>query len=112
MARRWNLPESTAQLIERHTRIEQLAAAGKEAPADEVSVALSSMLPAVTDGAWFGCEQFEQHYTAFFPAGAPGLCEALAQIDVEFAEFAPVMKVAAPPKTLVDCYREAITAAL
>jgi len=112
MARRWNLPETTAQLIERHTGIDQLAAAGKEAPADEVAVALSSMLPAVTDGAWFGCEQFERYYTAFIPAGAAGLCEALAQIDVEFAEFAPVMKVAAPPKTLVDCYREAITAAL
>lgn len=112
MARRWNLPETTAQLIERHTRIEQLTAAGKEVPPDEVAVALSSLLPAVSDGAWFGCEQFERYYTALCPPSAPGVCETLAAIDVEFAEFAPVMKVAAPPKTLVDSYREAITAAL
>jgi hypothetical protein len=34
----------------------------------------------------------------------------LAKIDAEFAEFAPVMKLSAPARSLVDYYNAAVAA--
>jgi hypothetical protein len=39
--------------------------------------------------------------------GTQSAPEILSQVDKEFSEFAPVLKISAPAKTLLQCYNEA-----
>ena len=100
----WNLPDDFAALIESHLEIEKFAARLREEPA-KLAVALSALLPTIADPVWNECEMFESYYDRVVPSG-PAVAEVLAQIDAEFAEFAPVMKLSTPRKSLVDCYHE------
>lgn len=120
MARRWNLPEEFADLIGCHSELECLSA-GEESCENELAVepsnggmsagrlavALSSLLPPVTDDVWHERDQFVASYERFCPADGPSIEQLLESIDQEFVEFAPVLKVAAPAKTLVARYSEA-----
>jgi HD-like signal output (HDOD) protein len=106
MARQWNLPEFFAEMIESHPAVEELAEQPGE-NAEKLTVALSALLPALADPTWVECRQFEDHYERTAPAGHPHLPQLLEQIDREFANFAPVLKLSLPSKSLVDCYREA-----
>jgi HD-like signal output (HDOD) protein len=111
IARRWNLPETATLYVERHTALDDLEA-GPGAAAGELAVALSALLPSTCDAGWPECECFEAHYRRLLPATAPAPCETLARVDIEFTDFAPVLKVAAPPRSLVECYRAAHAAAV
>lgn len=110
MARRWNLPEEFALLIESHTSIESLAAEAG-APTDRLAVALSALLPAVADRQWIEAAQFEDYYERFCPEDGPGLRDLLAQLDLECAEFAPLLRLSVPAMTLVECYDETLVPA-
>jgi HD-like signal output (HDOD) protein len=110
MARQWKLPEAFADMIENHHKIEQFAAECKTHP-DKLSVALSALLPTVADSEWRECEQFEKYYEQTVPAGSPSVAEILAEIDEQFVNFAPVLKVSTPSKSLVECYQEVTAAA-
>jgi HD-like signal output (HDOD) protein len=110
MARKWKLPEGSAKLIERHTAIDELAGR-KEAPVAEIAVALSSMLPTTSDQTWFECTLFQKHFEQVLPKGASSVLETLAQVDKEFVDFAPVLKISTPAKTLVQSFSEATSAA-
>jgi HD-like signal output (HDOD) protein len=109
MARHWNLPESNAVLIEQHTEIEQVISQVAARPA-EAAVALSAMLPAMRDENWPEVVEFEGYYQRALPRG-PALGEVLGKTDVEFTDFAPVLKIPSPAKTLVQCYAESLAAA-
>jgi hypothetical protein len=111
MARKWKLPDETAKLIERHTAIDALVAAEKRNPS-EVAVALSSLLPTAGDQHWPECGAFQKHYDQVRPKGSQSAAEVLTQVDKEFAEFAPVLKIAAPARTLLECFNEAQAAGL
>ena len=110
MARQWNLPEAFADMIESHHAIEQHAANYKANPG-KMAVALSALLPTVADAEWCECGPFEQYYEKTVPSGSPTVVEMLAQIDEQFVNFAPVLKVSTPSKSLVDCYQEVTAAA-
>jgi hypothetical protein len=69
-------------------------------------VALSSLLPASSDETWHEGPQFEALFNALRPEQAPSIPEFLDQIDRDFVEFAPVLKIANPAKSLVDRYQE------
>jgi HD-like signal output (HDOD) protein len=98
MARQWSLPEEFAQLIEVHTQLDEFLANGcKEA--GKVSVALSALLPAAQDDQWYERSKFLSAYERL-SAGKKPVEELFAQIDREFSEFAPVLKLAAPAKSL------------
>ncbi len=104
MARSWSLPEDFARLIENHTQLNQLlATASKDMGA--IAVALSSMLPAASDKVWTEREAF---LTAFSKIAGPtsSVAKTLAQVDIEFTEFAPVLKLATPAKTLIHFLEE------
>lgn len=105
MARQWNLPEEFAALIERHTDIDGLSVAG--AAPELLAVALSSLLPVVNDDEWSECGQFEGFYGQLCPAEGPTVVEFLQKIDLEYLVFAPVLKIAAPAKSLLTRYAEA-----
>jgi HD-like signal output (HDOD) protein len=110
LARNWNLPEDFAVLIENHLDIERWAAQ-PQAEAGNLSVAMSGLLPAINDPLWIECARFEELYGKISPAGSPSAEAILAQIDAEYGDFAPVLKLASPPKSLVEAYEEAVQAA-
>jgi HD-like signal output (HDOD) protein len=99
MARQWSLPEEFAQLIEAHTRLDQFLKEGCK-DAGKVAVALSALLPAANDSEWYEREKFLAAYEKL-SAGRRPASEIFAQIDQEFTDFAPVLKLATPGKTLV-----------
>jgi hypothetical protein len=106
MARYWNLPDDFANLIENHTEIEKIIGQSREAP-DRVAVAMSAMLPSISDTVWAEFQQFESFYKIIVPAKGPTIEDAMKKVDDEFDQFAPLMKLGKPAKSLVDRYREA-----
>ncbi len=109
MARQWNLPEAFADMIESHHEIDKHAANYKSNPG-KMAVALSALLPTVTDPEWCECSLFEKYYDKTIPPGNPTVVEILTQIDEQFVNFAPVLKVSNPNKSLVECYQEVAAA--
>ena len=106
MARNWNLPEDFAVLIENHLDVERWAS-NPQTKAGNLSVAMSGLLPAIGDPIWIECSKFKGLYGRITPAGSPSVTAILEQIDAEYGDFAPVLKLAAAPKSLMDTFREA-----
>jgi hypothetical protein len=69
--------------------------------AGKLAVALSALLPAANDDEWFERQKFLTAYEKLSSARRP-IDEVLAQIDKEFGEFAPVLKLATPGKSLAQ----------
>lgn len=111
MARQWNLPDDFAMLIENHLAFDAVAQRGRRDPR-VAAVAMSALLPAVADPAWHDACRLEKVYDEIRPPRAPSLAKLLAQVDQEFAGFAPMMKISLPPKSLVDWYGDVATAAV
>jgi len=109
MARQWNLPEEFAVLVEHHDAIDRWASQGKKNP-NEAAVALSALLPTIADPVWHECGMCEEYYAQIAPPGSPSLVELLARTDQQFVDFAPVLKLATPAKSLVECYTEVAAA--
>ncbi len=99
MARQWSLPEEFAQLIEAHTKLDQYLVEGWK-DSGKVAVALSALLPAAHDDEWFERQKFLSAFDRISGGRRP-IEEIFAQIDQEFTEFAPVLKLATPGKSLV-----------
>lgn len=110
MARHWNLPDGFALLIENHQAVDRWASQPEVEPGG-LAVALSALLPATADSNWHECRLFEEYYRKVCPPGGPSPVETLAQVDQEFNEFAPVLKLNAPSKSLVDSFTEMAEAA-
>ncbi len=111
MARQWNLPDSFAGLVENHQSIGRWASQ-PEAEPGKLAVALSALLPSSADPIWHECKLFEGYYQKVCPVGGPSVTELLEGVDGEFIEFAPVLKLGTPAKSLVACFEEATTAAV
>ena len=76
-----------------------------------LAVALSALLPAGADDSWHECGHFERAFQKLCPAGGPTTAEFLERIDHEFVEFAPLLKLSAPAKSLATSYQEALQTA-
>lgn len=105
LAAMWNFPPSITSLLGEHVNIATLADRNVE-PDGLLIVALSSLLPATSDDDWPEAAVFERQFRQVFPADV-GLVEMLAQVDADFAEFAPVLKLAGDVTSLVDRYQQA-----
>ena len=105
MARNWNMPDAFAVLVEQHTALDELLGQ-KEVPPGPVAVALSALLPASSDEQWSDRETFEAAYNRLLPATGASIEAILTQVDQEFAEFAPVLKLATPAKSLVAWHQD------
>jgi HD-like signal output (HDOD) protein len=110
MARGWKMPDDFAALLENHTSIDELIASGSAKP-DALAVALSALLPSMSDVQWSECQQFESAYLRLRPANGLSLVEMLARVDQDFIDFAPVLKLNAPAKPLGAWYEESVAAA-
>ncbi len=106
MARVWNLPEGMACLIQHHTDIKKLVPNASNQPG-EVAVALSALLPANHDNQWPEWPLFAEIYGQLPAKQNYPIQTLLGEVDAEFAEFAPVLKVSIPKKSLVDFSNEA-----
>ncbi len=106
IARQWNLPDEFAVLIEGHLDLDEQLKEPRKDPA-AIAVALSALLPATSDGQWNDCSRFVTSFeTAVGPTG-PSPAEIMSQIDEEFTEFAPVLKLSSPSKSLAQILEEA-----
>jgi HD-like signal output (HDOD) protein len=105
LARQWNLPEDLVALVEGHSDLQRWSAASA-ASRMGLCVALSALLPSTADPIWVEFKFLEQHCEAIASQGSPSVAELLDQVDREYVEFAPVMRVAMPAKSLGDCYHE------
>ena len=111
MARQWNLPDAFAVLIENHLEIDRWMQQPETEPAN-LAVAMSALLPTIGDPRWTDCAKFESCYERVCPGGGPTIVELLERIDQEFADFAPVLKLTLPGKSLVDAHNEVAAASL
>jgi HD-like signal output (HDOD) protein len=109
MARNWKLPDAFAVLIENHLDIDRWVSESKSEPG-RLAVALSALLPTAGDSVWHECSRLESYYDEVIPEGEPRLPSVLEQVDAEFCEFAPVLKLANVGKSLVDVYNESTAA--
>ena len=110
ISRQWNLPEQFAVLVEAHIDVEPWAVQPKANPG-KLAVAMSALLPSTRDASWRERGQFERCYEKIALAGGPSASDLLGQIDTEFADFAPVLKIGTPSRSLVEACNEAVATA-
>jgi len=105
MARHWKLPDDFSSLIGDHIEIGKHADQSRIEP-DKVAVAMSALLPSIADPVWTEFGQFESYYEKFMTGKSPTILESLSQVDIEYDQFAPVIKLEIPAKSLVERYNE------
>ena len=111
VARRWNMPEAFATLIEDHLDVERWAAHADSEPA-RLAVSLSALLPTTGDTNWAEHKLFEKYFQQVKPKFGPALEieDLLEQTDREYADFAPVLQMNIPKETLVDWVKKSSSA--
>ena len=93
-------------MIEHHAETDRCSADPQSEPG-VFSVTLSALLPSSADPFWHEALILDEHYDQLVPLGAPSLPAMLAAVDAEFEQFAPVLKLSTPAKSLAECCREA-----
>ncbi len=108
LARQWKLPEEFASWIEGHAG----GAVASEKPGDPARqiVAVSALLPPAADPFWIECPQWEAVFAQICPA-MTSPADLLSQVDREYTELAPVLKLAVQGKSLVESHQEAFVSA-
>lgn len=101
LARKWNLPEEFASLIENHTNLDELLAGGPEC-LGRACVALASLLPSCIDEAWSEKEEFLAGFDRLGKVARKDLSSMLAEVDKGAEEFAPMLKLPVPQTRLAD----------
>lgn len=109
LCRNWRLPEEFAVLIERHPDIDDLLSSdlGRR---DAACVAIASLLPSCKDQSWEEIDTFMDALERITGDYELDLDEMMKEVDDSFAEFAPLMKLAVPEKTLTIWINETIQA--
>jgi HD-like signal output (HDOD) protein len=107
MTRQWNLPDEFTRLVERHIAIDELVGDPTKSLGESV-VALSALLPTSADEGWTECQKFEECFCRICPSGSTSIPTLLEQTDREFAEFAPVLKISAAGRSLVEAYQQRV----
>jgi len=103
VCRQWNLPERLAVLVENHLEMDWRIGATKKDP-DAAAVALSALLPSAVDATWTERELFERWYGRIVPSGRPQIADLFGEVDRQYAELAPVLKLPLQSQALTDLY--------
>ncbi len=101
LAQRWSLPDEFVTLIARHTQLSELLRGG-DGDRGGACVALASLLPSCSDETWSERDEFTAAHRELSGQDAAGESEMLAQVDEATNEFAPMLKLPAPRKSLVE----------
>ena len=110
MARQWQLPEVLAGLVEDHLSVEEHLSDPNRDPGKLV-VAMSALLPAVDDEDWTEFAKLDDSYGQIRPLDGPSIEVLLGQVDQEFADIAPLLRVSPPRASLVDNYHQVVAVA-
>jgi len=105
LLRQWHLPEGIADLVKGHTEVDRWLGS-PETQRGKVAVAMSALLPTAVGGVWHERRRLEGAYERLKGARWPELEEVLMQVDKDFADFAPILKIAQPAKSLAMIYQE------
>ncbi len=111
VAQQWNLPDSLARLIEVHLNLDQQEPNTRMDPKN-AAMAMSALLPAVDDSAWGEFEKFEGLYQQTRPVDGPSIEQVLGQIDKEFVEMAPMLRIPNPHRSLSQHYQEVVASSV
>ena len=105
LCRNWRLPEEFAVLIERHPALDELLD-GPTPRIDAACVALASLLPSCRDEQWDDEGEFIRGVDRVTQSRTVDLSLSLlmTSVDKSFEEFAPVLKVQIPSKSLNDWF--------
>jgi len=109
LCRNWRLPEEFAVLIERHPALNDLLD-GPTPRIDAACVALASLLPSCRDEQWHEEEEFTDGLDRISSTRPLDLPRLLSEVDKSFEEFAPVLKIQVPDKSLSDWLTESAPA--
>lgn len=101
LAQRWSLPDEFVNLIARHTQLAELLRGG-DSDRGGACVALASLLPSCSDETWSERDEFTAAFSELSGRDAAGESELLAEVDESTNEFAPMLKLPAPRKSLVE----------
>ena len=101
LCRNWRLPEEFSVLIERHPNVDELLD-GNSRQRDAACVAIASLLPACKDSHWGEQEEFEDAFNRILGDRPVDLDELITKVDVSFSEFAPILQLPIPERSLAD----------
>jgi HD-like signal output (HDOD) protein len=111
LVRNWHLPEEFAVLIERHPNLDELV--NSDPPQyDAACVALASLLPSCRDATWEEREDFLNGVKRIAASSYDSIAKILAESDAAFADFAPIMKLPVPDRSLVQWYEVSTATAI
>jgi HD-like signal output (HDOD) protein len=105
MARNWKLPDAFSNLIEHHLEIDKWMACAQQEPG-KLAVAMSALLPSLSENGWIESKQFAEGFQRICPPEVTDIRDVFADVDAEFAEFAPILKIPPASATLVDTYEQ------
>ncbi len=101
MARSWSLPDHFATLLLGHTKLDEYLASSN-VPMSDLVISLSATLPATRDEEWEERELFLSAFSQIAGEGYDAVSELFQQVDQGFDEFAPVMKIGVPGRSLSE----------
>jgi len=99
LANRWSLPTEFVNLIQQHTQIEELLIQGPSA-FGSASVALASLLPSCSDAKWSEQAEFVAGFKRLTDSSEKELGLLFREVDESTADFAPLLKLPVPSKSL------------
>jgi hypothetical protein len=99
MCKKWGLPDSFVHLIGRHVEFDE-----SEPHTDPrwVAVGISTLLPSVVDEKWEDRPRLVAAFQQF--KGVVSITRALADVDVDFKEFAPMLGIKRGDQTLTGWF--------
>jgi HD-like signal output (HDOD) protein len=95
----WKLPETLVDLTSNHLNAETAAADFSQHP-ERAVVALSALLPSVTQAEWGDRALFLSSFEKCFPANLQLFAALFDRVDREFDEYASLLQIAPPKQSL------------
>lgn len=105
LAQKWCLPTEFVDLIRDHTQLDELLSRG-EAYRGGACVALASLLPSCTDQNWSERTLFSDGFDTLTAQHKVDLAELLTEVDEKTADFAPLLKLPVPTRSLTEYWNE------
>ncbi len=101
LAQKWCLPVEFVDLIRDHTQLEGLLEQGTSARSGSC-VALASMLPSCADQDWNEKLEFTSGFERLTTGQGVDLDALLEEVDTKTADFAPLLKLPVPARSLTE----------
>lgn len=103
LVRNWHLPEEFAVLIEGHPNLDALLT-NEPSACDAACVALAALLPSCQDEEWSEAPDFVSGLKRVAASSYDSVTTILRDTDKTFTDFAPIVKLPIPSRSLSDWY--------